>query len=55
MSAEFVWRREDILALYAEPYDPGYPVVWFDESPYQLLSEGRQPLPVAPGRPARDD
>jgi hypothetical protein len=46
---------EDILDLYAEPYDTRYPVVCFDDSPYQLVSEVRQPLPVAPGRPARYD
>jgi DDE superfamily endonuclease len=46
---------EDILELYAEPYDPQYPVVCFDESPYQLISEVRQPLPPAPGLPARYD
>jgi hypothetical protein len=55
VSAEFVWRMEDILDLYAEPYDPRYPLVCFDESPYQLLSEVRQPLPVAPGQPVRYD
>jgi hypothetical protein len=46
---------EDILDLYAEPYDPQYPVVCFDESPYQVVSEVRQPLPVRPGQPARYD
>jgi hypothetical protein len=46
---------EDILELYAEPYDPQYPWVCFDESPYQLVSEVRQPLPVTPGQPARYD
>ena len=46
---------EDVLDLYAEPYDPHYPVVCFDESPYQLVSEVRQPLPAAPGQPARYD
>jgi hypothetical protein len=55
VSAEFVWRMEDILDLYAEPYAPRYPVVCFDESPYQLVSEVRHPLPVAPGRPGRYD
>jgi hypothetical protein len=55
VSAAFVWRMEDILDLYAEPYDRRYPVVCFDESPYHLVSETRQPLPVAPGRPARYD
>jgi DDE superfamily endonuclease len=46
---------EDILDLYAEPYDPQYPWVCFDESPYQLVSEVRQPLSVTPGQPARYD
>jgi hypothetical protein len=46
---------EDLLELYAEPYDALYPVVCFDESPYQLGSETRQPLPLAPGRSARYD
>jgi hypothetical protein len=46
---------EDVLDLYAEPYNPQYPVVCFDESPYQLVSEVRQPLPVRPGQPVRYD
>jgi DDE superfamily endonuclease len=46
---------EDILDLYAEPYEPRYPVVCFDESPYQLVSEVRQPLPMGPGQPRRYD
>jgi hypothetical protein len=46
---------EDSLELYAEPYEPQYPVVCFDESPYQLVSEVHQPLPARPGQPARDD
>jgi DDE superfamily endonuclease len=55
MSPEFVWRMEDILALYAEPYDPRYPVVCVDESPYQLVGETRQPLPMLPGQAVRYD
>ena len=55
VSPEFVWRMEDILALYVEPYDPRYPVVCVDESPYQLISEARQPLPMVPGQPTRYD
>ncbi len=46
---------EDILDLYAEPYKPRYPVVCFDESPFQLVSEVRQPLPMGPGQPRRYD
>ena len=32
MSAEFVACMEDVLDLYAEPYDPKRPVVCFDET-----------------------
>jgi hypothetical protein len=46
---------EDVLELYAEPYDSQYPVVCIDESPYQLLSETRQPVLAKPGQPARYD
>jgi hypothetical protein len=46
---------EDVLDLYAEPYDMRRPQVCFDESPGQLISETRQPLPVRPGQPARYD
>jgi DDE superfamily endonuclease len=55
VSPEFVWRMEDVLDLYAEPYDPAYPVVCFDESPYQMISETRVPVPVEQGKPQRID
>ena len=55
VDAEFVWRMEDILDLYAEPRDPRRPRVCFDESPYQMVSETRQPLPAKPGQPQRYD
>ncbi len=46
---------EDVLELYAEPYDPRRPVVCFDETSTQLLSEARLPLTVRPGQPRRQD
>ena len=46
---------EDVLDLYAEPYDPQQPVVCFDETSTQLLSEPRPPLSAKPGRPRRRD
>lgn len=46
---------EDVLDLYAEPYNPERPVVCFDEKPLQLLEETRVPLPPKPGQPARVD
>ena len=45
MSAEFVANMEDVLDLYAEPYDPQRPVVCFDETSTQLLAETRPALP----------
>jgi transposase len=51
----FVACMEDVLDLYAEPADPKRPVVCFDESPVQLIGETREPVPAAPGQPARYD
>jgi hypothetical protein len=55
VSPDYVWHLEDVLDLYAEPEDPRYPQVCFDESPVQLTSETRQPLPAQPGQPVRYD
>ena len=46
---------EDVLDVYAAPYDPAHPVVCFDESPKQLIGEVRDPEPPKPGTPARQD
>ncbi len=46
---------EDVLAVYERPYDPDYPVVCMDETCKQLIGEVHQPIPCAPGRPARVD
>lgn len=46
---------EDVLELYAEPYDAKRPKVNFDESSKQLIAETRQPLPTRPGQPERFD
>lgn len=40
--AEFVCAMEEVLAVYARPYDEKHPVVCFDESPKQLVSEVRE-------------
>ena len=55
VSAEFVAPMEDLLDLYAEPYDPARPVICFDESPKQLIGEVREPIPPQPSAPARQD
>ena len=46
---------EDVLDLYAEPFQPECPVVCFDERPVQLLSDTRDPLPMQPGQVRRYD
>lgn len=46
---------EDVLDLYEEEPDPKRPRVCFDEQPYQMLAEVREPLPPKPGQPARYD
>lgn len=46
---------EDVLDLYAEPYQEAQPVVCFDERPCQLVAETREPLACQPGRVKRVD
>ena len=46
---------EDVLDLYAAPYDPDRPVVCFDETSTQLLADTREPIPAQPGPPRRQD
>ena len=46
---------EDVLDLYAEPYDARRPVVGFDETSKQLIAETRVPLPAKAGQPTRYD
>jgi len=46
---------EDVLDLYAEPYDPKRPKVNFDETSRQLLADKQAPLPAWPKKPARFD
>jgi transposase len=46
---------EDVLDLYAEPFDPKRPTVNFDETSKQLIKETRQPLEARPGQPERYD
>jgi hypothetical protein len=55
VSGTFVACMEDVLALYAEPYDPKRPKVCFDETNRQLLADTKTPLPVRPGKPRRFD
>lgn len=46
---------EDVLAVYARPYDPAVPVVCMDEKPYQLLDHARAPVPATAGSDLKVD
>ena len=53
--AEFAASMEEVLDVYARPYDPRYPVVCMDEQPIQLLKETRTPIPGTKTHPRRVD
>ena len=46
---------EDVLDLYAEPFDATRPVVCFDERPCFLIADVLTPVPLKPGQPMRYD
>ncbi len=46
---------EDVLDVYARPFDPNFPVVCMDESSVQLIGEVHEPIPAAPGHPVLMD
>ena len=49
-NAAFVAAMEDVLEVYARPYNPARPVVCMDEKPFQLLDEVREAIPQKPGK-----
>jgi hypothetical protein len=51
----FVAAMEDVLALYAEPYDARRPKVNFDETSRQLIADRPPPLGVSAHHPQRED
>jgi hypothetical protein len=52
-SGAFVWRMEDILEVYTQPYDPQRPQVCMDEASEQLLADPQSSRPPD-RRPYRD-
>jgi hypothetical protein len=46
---------ENVLDLYQQPFDESFPLICMDEKPYQLLDESREPIPMKPGKPQRQD
>jgi hypothetical protein len=53
--AEFVASMEEVLDVYAQPYNPAHPVICMDEQPVQLIKDIRTPLPATKTQPARVD
>lgn len=43
------------MDIYKKPYDQDFPVVCMDESPKQLIEEGKPGLPIKPGQDTRVD
>jgi hypothetical protein len=50
MTSRFIAKMEQILWLYALPYDPLYPVVCFDERPCFLIGDTVEPLAMQSGQ-----
>lgn len=46
---------EMVLDVYKRPYDEKNPTVCMDESPKQLISETRVPIPMKPGEVTKHD
>jgi hypothetical protein len=46
---------EEVLDVYHRPFDPKRPLVCLDEASQQLIGEVAEPVPAAPGQPARID
>lgn len=54
-SSRFVAKMEDVLEVYAQPYNPKRPVVCLDELSKQLHSSPYGTQPLRPGHPAKED
>lgn len=54
-NAEFVYHMEDVLEVYHRPEDVRFPLICFDETPVQLISETRQRIPAKQGQLERYD
>ncbi|MEJ7586824.1 MAG: transposase, partial [Ferruginibacter sp.] len=54
-NSAFAVNMEKVLDVYKEPYNAEFPVVCIDESPKQLISEGKPSVAMKPGQDARVD
>jgi hypothetical protein len=50
INAHFLAQMEQILWLYALPYDPRYPVLCLDERPCFLIGDVVEPLSLQSGQ-----
>ena len=55
LTPEFIERMEDVLDLYAKPFNPKEPVVCLDEKPVQLVQDARESIPGKPGKIKKRD
>lgn len=51
----FVAAMERVLRVYGRPVDPHFPVICLDEAGTALRDHVREPLPMTPGHPRRED
>ena len=54
-NGSFVANMEMVLDVYKRPFDLHHPIICMDESPRQMISETRVPIPASPGRTAKHD
>jgi transposase len=54
INGAFLAKMEDVLEVYARPYDEHYPVVCFDERPCFLIEDTMAPLPTQEGKIAKE-
>jgi hypothetical protein len=50
VDSRFLAQMEQLLWLYALPYDPAYPVICFDERPCFLIGDKVEPLALQSGQ-----
>lgn len=55
LTPEFIERMEEVLDLYAKPYNPREPVLCFDEKSKELRRDARPPIASHPGKVLRRD
>ena len=55
LTEDYRHRMYELLALYAQPLRPDEPVICIDEKSLQLIAHSRQPVPMAPSAPTKQD